>query len=274
MGFHVRPGGAFPDGVANRVVSFIDESYIELLYFTKPKQELTGEALSEYRFTESSGGGANSFALTVDDVDATRSFLIERGLAVGDADALSYDPDGDGPKPPIANLWRTVKLQDRALASSELFFIRYHSPPRSPEGASDAAARAAHPNTAIRLSAVWLLSEDIAADQARLKRMGFAISNSVHSEPLNASGVRLDLAGDAVILLEPDGPGPAARAVAARGPHVHGISVAVSDLGRAQRIIERGFGQAVTRYRGLMGDAVNAPSFSEIGLWVEFHQSK
>jgi hypothetical protein len=273
MGFQVRTGGSFPDGVGNRLIQFPDASYLELLYFTKTKQELTGEALEEYSFTERSGGGANSFALAVEDPDQTRKYVARRGFALKDDNPLTYDPDGDGPRSPSV-LWRTVEFSKPPLASSNLFFIRYSLPARSEERAGDEAVLSKHANGAVGLSAVWLLSADTSADRAGLNRLGFRAGAPVHLPNIKAKGLRYDTAREAIILLQPDGPGPAADALSARGPHVYGVSIAVTDLGRAQRILQRGYGRPLKRYQGAMGEAISAPSRDEVGLTIELHQAR
>ena len=55
---------------------------------------------------------------------------------------------------------------------------------------------------------------------------------------------------------------------------IFAVSIAVTDLGRAQRFIERGYGESIKRYQGPMGEAISAPSRDQLGLIVEFHQSK
>jgi hypothetical protein len=274
LGFYVRPGGAFPDGISNRLVTFKDRSYLELLYFARPKKELSGDALKTYQFTEASGGGANSFALAVDDVDAVSTHLSGRGFALNEADPTTYDPDGEGPQPAIKNMWRTVSFKEAPLATADLFFIRYDFPPPPLERAADQAALARHPNGATGISAVWLLSSSSAEDRKRLGRMGFTSTGAVHLPSIKAKGVRFAAAGEAIILLEPNGNGPAAEAVAKRGAHVYGVSVEVEDLGRAQRIVERGTGRTFTRHQGPFGEAFIAPMEDQLGLAIEFHRPR
>lgn len=273
LGFTVRPGGGFPDGVSNRIVSFKDKSYLELLYFARPKGELEGDALKAYQFAELSGGGVNSFALGVDDVDTLAAHLSSRGFALNDPDPTSYDPDGDGPQPVMVNGWRTVSFKEAALASSDIFFIRYDRPHPTPERAADMAELARHPNGATGISAVWLMSADPGADGKRLERMGFKAAGRVDVPAIRAKGVRFEAAREAIILLQSTGPGPAADAIARRGPHFYGVSITVEDLGRAQRLIERGTGRTFTRHRGPNGEAFLAPMHNELGIALEFHQT-
>jgi hypothetical protein len=170
--------------------------------------------------------------------------------------------------------WRTVDFARPPLTSSNLFFIRYSLPAPTGEGVADEEALSRHPNGALGLSAIWLLSADIAADQEKLERLGFRSRAAVHLANIKAAGVRFETAREAVLLLRPTGPGPAADAVSARGPHIYGVSIAVADLGRAQRIIQRGYGRRVDRYQGPMGEAIVAPSDEGLGLIIELHQHR
>jgi catechol 2,3-dioxygenase-like lactoylglutathione lyase family enzyme len=274
LGFHVRPGGTFPDGVANRLVTFKDQSYLELLYFVRSQGELSGDALKAYQFAQSSGGGANSFALLVDDVDAVTKYLAARGFPLNDPDPAMYDPDGEGPRPAMKNMWRTVSFKQAPLTTTDLFFIRYDTPPLPPERAADLAALARHPNGATGISAVWLLSEDLKEDAGRLERMGFRSAGAVVLPSIRAKGLRFAAARESIILLHPDGSGLAADAVAKRGAHVYGVSVGVEDLGRAQRIVERGTGRSLARHQGPNGEAFIAPMQDHLGIVIEFHQSR
>jgi hypothetical protein len=210
----------------------------------------------------------------VDDIDAVSAHLSRRGFALNDADPTTYDPDGEGPQPAIKNMWRTVSFKEAPLATTDLFFIRYDFPPSPPERAADHAALARHPNGATGISAVWLLSSDSAEDRKRLERMGFKSTGAVHLSSIKAKGVRFAAAGEAIILLEPNGNGPAAEAVAKRGAHVYGISVQVEDLGRAQRIVQQGTGRTFTRHQGPFGEGFIATMQDQLGLVLEFHGSR
>jgi hypothetical protein len=59
--------------------------------------------------------------------------------------------------------------------------------------------------------------------------------------------------------------------MASGGPRILGVSVGVSDLGRAQRWVERGYEQRLTSYRGLSGASFLAPTRDDLGLSIEFH---
>lgn len=272
LGFQVRPGGDFGDGVANRLIPFADRSYLELLYFTLPEAELAGDPAAIYAATER-GTMANMFALEAIDVEAASSQLRGRGWALAPDTPMTYDPDGDGPQPPRESTWRTIGFEAPPLSSANLFFIKYQRGPSSPVDEADRVVFRRHPNGAQRISAVWLLSDDAEAESEKLVRMGFNRAGEVNLPQQGLHGFRFDSAGESILALQPLGPGPAAEALAQRGAHVYGVSIAVADIGLARRIAEWGYGREMTSYQGLLGQAFAAPTSAELGFMLEFHQS-
>jgi len=270
LGFQVRPGGDFGDGIANRLIRFADRTYLELLYFTRPSGELQGDALDSWRFT-GRGTASNNFGLEVADVDATAAHLRAGDWALFPETPMTYDPDGPGPLPAEASRWRTVAFQTPPLAASDFFFIHYRPQTLTPEQEGDRLAFTRHPNGARRISAIWLLTRDLDADAARLRRIGFVQTGPVALPHYGARGLRFAAARGSILLIAPAGAGEAATALAARGPQVFAISVETDDLGRARRIARRGYGAELETYAGPFGESFAAPTRSDLGLTIEFH---
>lgn len=271
LGFQVRPGGDFGDGVANRIIPFADKSYLELLYFTRPEAQLTHEVRKYHAATES-GAMANMFALEASDVDEVERQLKKKGWDLAPSSPTTYDPDGDGPQPPRESIWRTVGFKSPPLAGADLFFIKYASSASAPVDQTDQVVFRRHPNTARGISAVWLLDADAKATGERLSRMGFKPIGEVSLLEQGLRGFRFDSGGETILALEPSGPGPATDALKVRGPHIYGISIAVTDVGQARRISEWGYGREMKRYPGMLGDSFAAPTTADLGFVVEFHQ--
>ncbi len=270
LGFQIRPGGDFGDGIANRLLFFPDETYLELLFFTRPGSELRGDALGAWRFTER-GTAANNFALEVSDPDATAARLRADRWELYPDTPMTYDPDGPGPMPATESQWRTVAFQTPPLAGSDLFFIRYAPFTRTPQQLADRTVFTRHPNGGRRLSAVWLVTSDLAADAGRLRRIGFVEMGSVAVPHFGGRGLRFAAGRGAIFLITPAGAGEAAAALAARGPHIFGVSIETADLGRARRIVQRGYGGELRTYAGPFGESFAAPTRGDLGLTVEFH---
>ncbi|MEJ0085093.1 MAG: VOC family protein [Pseudomonadota bacterium] len=270
LGFQVRPGGDFGDGVANRMVRLGEQSYIELLYTTKPRAELDDNTREDLDALHSDRG-ARTFAIHPLDFDALDGYLRKRGFDLDLPSPLTFDPDGEGPRPPVTADWRIASFAKSPVTFGDLFFISYAESNPTAIQSADRAITSIHPNGTQSWSSIWVLSKDIAADRKALEKMGFVDRGEVEMTRLNARGVRLEAGPDSIVLLVPKGEGIAAQALAKRGTHVLGLSLAVKDLARTQRMIERGYGLKLEQYAGLEGDSILAPTYDDVGLLFEFH---
>ena len=267
LGFQVRPGRD-PAGIANRYVKMADRSFIELETLTRPHPDMDPGSKADQDLLHG-GAGVRTFGLGTDQLDGARDFLKGEGFAPTDIFSSSAnDPDGQGPGHPPR--WRLFAFDKQPL-SSFLFFIYYSPPPTAADSVADDAAARVHPNTAKSLDAVWLLSADVETDRKQLAKMGFTHASPVRLTSVAARGYDVEAKGTHVFLLQPDGPGVATDALASGGPQVLGVSVAVDNLPRAQRWVERGYETKLKGYKGPLGDSFLAPTHGDLGLWVEFH---
>lgn len=273
LGFQVRPGGDFGDGVANRIVPFADNSYLELLYFTLPEDKLAGKPRQYFEET-ADGALANMFAFGTGDIEALESQLTANNWQLTPTSPKTFDPDGAGPLPPRELQWRTVGFISPPLRSADIFFIRYNRSQLNPTDLADRAVFSRHPNTAQRISAIWLLAQDADVEGERLARLGFQNAGAVELTHHGLSGYRFDSGDGTVFTLEATGSGDGAEIFKRRGPHVYGISIAVADVDQARRISEWGYGREMISYDGPLGKSFTAPTTEDLGLVVEFHKGK
>ncbi len=267
LGFQVRPGRD-PGGVANRYVRLADGGYVELLGIARPKPDMDPGMLADQASLKG-GPGARSVGLHSSALDAVHALMKDKGLAATPVFAASADdPDGQGPtKPPR---WRLFAFERQPLSSS-VFFIDYAPPRTDPASVTDDRIAREHPNGARSLSAFWLLSADAEADRQALEKMGFSGARPVRVAQVGAHGYCIPVGPDAVLALQPDGPGVAADALKAGGPQVLGISLGVADLDLAKRRVERGYEQALATYPGAWGPSFLAPTQGDLGMLIEFH---
>ncbi|WP_222950660.1 VOC family protein [Sphingomonas sp. JC676] len=263
LGFQVR-AGRNPGGVANRFIRFADTSFIELLGVTRPDPEYD-PGMKEDRVALKNEPGARTFGFRSSGLDAIHDSLKALGYAV-----TPFFTGPDSAKPG----WRLFAF-DRAPLSSNTFFIDYgagYAPDQAdPANADDWRVTREHPNSARALSAIWLVSSVAEPDRKQLERMGYGGAVPVRVPEVGAKGFCVPVGPTALLILRPDGAGTAAAVMASGGSRVLGMSFAATDLGRAQRWVERGYERKLTRYRGLSGDSFLAPTRDDLGMLIEFH---
>jgi hypothetical protein len=267
LGFQVKPGRD-PSGVANRYIRLADTSFIEMLGITHPNPEMDPGSQADQAALHG-GAGARSFGIHSSALEAARAVLQQNSFGVTPIfTAAADDPDGGGPTAP--RRWRLFAFDPQPL-SNATFLIDYAPPKTDAAGIADLAAEREHPNGARALSAIWLLSADADKDRRQLARMGFADARPVHITQIAAHGFCVKIGPSSLLALQPDGPGVADDALKSGGPQILGVSVAVADLGRAQRLVERGYEHALVRYPGLLGESFLAPTRDDLGILIEFH---
>jgi hypothetical protein len=263
LGFQVR-AGRDTGGVANRYIRLADTSFIELLGKTRPDPDLDPGSKADLAALKDQPG-ARSFGFRDARLDTIRTALQGLGYAVT---PVFSGPDSAKPG------WRLFAF-DRQPLSSGSFFIDYnpgYAPDqRDPANAEDYRVSREHPNGARALSAIWLISDDPDGDRQQLEKMGYGGAVPVRLPEAGAVGYCVPVGPTALLTLRPDGAGAAADTMRAGGPRVLGVSVLVADLGRAQRWVERGYDRALTRYAGLSGESVLAPTRDDLGIVIEFH---
>ena len=263
LGFQVRPGHD-PGGVANRYIRFADSSFIELLGITQPNPAFD-PGMKEDQQALKGGPGARSFGFRTSSLDAIHRSLQALHYAVT---PFFAGPDSTRPG------WRLFAF-DRAPLSSNSFFIDYaagYAPDQfDPHNSDDYRVTREHPNGARALSSIWLVSGDADGDRRQLEKMGFGHAVAVTLPTVGARGFCVPVGPTALLLLQPDGNGVAGNVIAISGPRILGVSFGVSDLGRAQRWVERGYERTLATYQGLSGESVLAPTQDDLGLSIEFH---
>ncbi|MHB1056308.1 MAG: VOC family protein [Rhodanobacter sp.] len=263
LGFQVRPGHD-PGGVANRYIRLADSSFIELLGVTRPDPAFD-PGMKEDQLALKGGPGSRSFGFRSSGLDAIHRRLKGLHYAV-----TPFFSGPDSAKPG----WRLFAF-DRAPLSSNTFFIDYaadYAPDQfDPANADDYRVTREHPNGARELSSIWLVSADADADRRQLESMGFGHAVPVRLPEVGAKGFCVPVGPTALLALQPDGAGVAARTMADGGPRILGVSFGVTDLGRAKRWVERGYERKLATYRSLSGESFLAPTQADLGLSVEFH---
>lgn len=273
LGFQVRPGGDFGDGVANRLIMFRDMSYLELLFFTRPLDQVSPSAMEGVEFLRHRDG-AHSFGINVPSLERTLAHLAAGGFPVGEASAGSYDPDGpEGPQPRQDSLFRTAGFQVQPITGIDPFFVWYRPRTSWPLAQHRSfEARARHPNTAQRLTAVWIAAADPERASSVLERMEMTAGRRAALPHLQAWARPFVAGRSTIFVVAASGDGYAARQIRERGTHVLGVSIEVGSLEVAAASLAAGYGSRPFRYMGPLGESVLARSEADLGLLIEFHR--
>lgn len=262
LGFTLNPkASSYGAGISNKLVWFRNWSFIEFLWLSDA-EKARSEAPLEYEFA-ANNNGSNAFGVNIADVDRTYAELTIAGFGPEMPGAEAWDPDGqDGPAEPIVNEWRFMFLKERSLPGNP-FFVEYRSSAGAPRTET-------HPNGAQRLSAVWVVVPDLKQAILAYRRASFIETASFTS--LGAKVAALSAGQGEIFLVQPAADSPISSSLKARGEHVHGVSIEVSDLDATEQLLKRHGKHFLPKYDGRFGSSLVVPSPAPLGLMIEFHE--
>jgi len=231
MGFNVQPGGAHPGKGTHNAIAFNDEEYLEILAVRDP---------AEYAAASSWGGGLPAFiaagggiryaVLQSDDLAADVAAMRARGVDVSDAmDGSRRTPDGKELK------WKAAVLGPKNLLP--IFFIQHLTPlaeRRKLAGAAD------HPNGVRFLERTYIVVQDLEASVAAYSKVLGVSEPRMYKGTVIMSHMAVFQFGPAgLTIAHPSAPGPAADALARRGPGPFQALYRTTSMGAAARWIEK-----------------------------------
>ncbi len=269
LGFKVNRWGKFPDGVENGGVSFRNGSYLEFLgIYDYEKAAQTSEAKS-LRSHE----GAIGLAMHVSSAMQTATFLKSRGFDVKAPESMDFTPEGETQqKKP---LWQIVSFKKPVVPGGIVFFIQYNEKAREESRKEDRNAKyeTVHPNTAEKISSVWVAVKDLDAAVKGYNSIGLTAGRQVKVPHLGATGREINAGEGVILLLQPnDSNGEAASFLKRRGEEIMGVSIKVTNLDTARNIVETNLKRKLSTYRGPYGRSFLVPDEITRGLWFEMFQ--
>lgn len=268
LGFKVHAGGHFPDGSFNAIISFENESYLELLSYSE------GSSASDIVDFAKKHEGAYFLGLNVSSAQETSDYLKARDFDASSPEPGTVKKSGD-PEPPPTR-WYTVGTADKPAADKltftlPIFFIQYLEHDRSERLIREGFAH--QPNTATKLKAVWFAVHDGRAQRESLIRAGFASGRSdvalagAHGSEVQANAGRL-------VVLESDARGGLVRKYWAtyQDDGILGLSIEVSDLDQALKSTQAMLRRRLPTYKGAYGRSVLLPEELTHGVLIELVQ--
>jgi len=205
IGFGVRAGGVHPDGGTENAIAFFQDDYLELLAVRKGEERLASAALLDFL---ARGPGLRYVALQSDDLAADVAAMRRRGVDVGDpVDGGRRTPDGHELR------WKSARLG--ASNPLPIFFIEHLTPLAERRRGHTGE----HPNGARRTERVYIAVSDVAKAADLYSRvLGVAVPRVQRGNVIKANMAVFDLGPTGLTVAQPAEPGPAAEALARRGP--------------------------------------------------------
>jgi catechol 2,3-dioxygenase-like lactoylglutathione lyase family enzyme len=232
LGFTVYPGGSHTGRPTHNAIAFHDEDYLEILSIRDRSAVEPGspdESLAAYL---DQGGGFRIVSLQSDDLAADVAAMRARGVDVGDIrDGGRRTPEGQELR------WRAAFLGPRDALP--IFFIQHLTP--LAERKTQAMRRPSHPNGVTRVERAYVAVPDVAEAAKRYARvLGFPVPKIQRGAVIKADMAVFDLGPTGLTVAQPAEPGPAAEALARRGPGPFQVLHRTRSLDAALRALEQG----------------------------------
>ena len=215
IGFNVAPGGVHPGKGTHNAIAFNQDDYIELLGFHGRDEYLpaSGAAASPdsglLDFL-ARGGGFRAVVVRSDDLAGDVAAMRARGVDISDAVV------GGRRTPSGQQLgWKAATLGPRDPLP--IFFIEHVT--QLAERRGTVAGAGQHPNGVLRVDRAYIAVPDVAAAAHHYARvLGMPVPRVQRGNVIKADMAVFDLGATGLTVAQPMEPGPAAEALARRGP--------------------------------------------------------
>lgn len=207
IGFDVQPGGAHSSGGTENAIAFFHDDYLELLGVREGHAREASAGLREFL---AAGGGLRYICIQSDDLAGDVAAMRARGVDVG-------DPTGGGRRTPGGQQlrWRAASLG--AENPLPIFFIQHLTP--LAERRRQVGNAGEHANRALHLERAYVAVRDVAKDAATYGRvLGLPVPTVVRGHVIKADMAVFEIGPTGLGVAQPVEPGPAAEALARRGP--------------------------------------------------------
>jgi catechol 2,3-dioxygenase-like lactoylglutathione lyase family enzyme len=210
LGFNISPGGVHPGKGTHNAIAFHDEDYLELMSVRDRDEYLSGNPGGGLLDFLARGEGFRYVAVQSDDLDADVAQMRQRGVDIS-------DPIPGGRQTPTGQELRWQAAILGAPHALPIFFIEHLTP--LPERRRQAAQAGAHPNGVLRVDRVYIAVTDVAAAAETYGHvLGMPMPPVRRGAVIKADMAVFDIGPTGLTVAQPAEPGPAAEALARRGP--------------------------------------------------------
>jgi catechol 2,3-dioxygenase-like lactoylglutathione lyase family enzyme len=207
IGFDVHPGGVHASGGTENAIAFLQDDYLEVLGVREGRLHEASEGLREFL---AAGGGLRYISIQSDDLAADVAAMRARGVDVS-------DPAAGGRRTPAGQelRWRAASLG--AKNPLPIFFIQHLTP--LAERRRQVPMAGEHPNGVLRVERAYVAVTDVAKEAATYGRvLGMPGPTVVRGNVIKADMAVFEIGPTGLGVAQPAEPGPAAEALARRGP--------------------------------------------------------
>ena len=207
IGFDVQPGGAHASGGTENAIAFLQDDYLELLGVREGRAQEASAGLVAFL---ARGGGLRYIAVQSDDLAADVAAMRARGVDLS-------DPAEGGRRTPAGQelRWRAASLG--TANPLPIFFIQHLTP--LAERRRQVPRAGEHSNGALRLDRAYVAVTDVAREAETYGRvLGMPVPKVVRGNVIKADMAVFEIGPTGLGVAQPAEAGPAAEALARRGP--------------------------------------------------------
>jgi catechol 2,3-dioxygenase-like lactoylglutathione lyase family enzyme len=261
IGFDVRPGGEHTGRGTHNAIAFNAEDYLELLGLRDRQEYLAaspGGGLVEFL---AGGDGFRYVAVQSDDLAADVRAMRARGVDVSaPVDGVRRTPAGRELR------WKSATLG--AGNALPIFFIEH----LTPLGERRGPAPGRHPNGVERVDRVYIAVADVKTTAEVYGRvLGLPVPKIQRGAVIKADMAVFDLGPTGLTVAQPIEPGPAAEALARRGPGPFQALYRTSGMEAAARwMADHGVPPPARGVRNTGEQAMLVPPENACGAYIGF----
>jgi hypothetical protein len=227
IGFNVSPGGIHPGKGTHNAIALHEEDYLELMSVYDRDEYLSGNPGGGLLEFLARGGGFRYVAVQSDNLVADVAQMRRRGVDVSEPHAGSrHTPTGQELR------WQVAALGLRNPLP--LFFIEHLTPLH--ERRQQVSQAGMHPNGVLRADRVYIAVAALTtAVETYSHVLGMPAPKVQRGAVIKADMAVFDLGPTGLTVAQPAEPGPAAEALARRGPGPFQVLYRTSSMDAAAR---------------------------------------
>jgi hypothetical protein len=263
MGFNIAPGGAHPGRGTHNAIAFHEDDYLEVLAMLDRDEYVKASPGGGLLDFLAKGDGLRYIAVQSDDLAADVAAMRRRGVDVSDPE------DGARRTPAGTTLrWRAATLG--AGNPLPIFFLQHLTP--LAERRAAAAGAGTHPNGVLGTERMYIAVQDVARAAETCSRvLGMPAPRVVRGAVIKADMAVFEIGPTGLGVAQPAEPGPAAEAMARRGPGPFQVLYRTRSMDAAARVMaERGLPPPARGVRNTGEEAMLVGPEHACGVYIGF----